>query len=129
MFLYTICFFLHTDITSTSNFRRFEAHIESNFHFGPPIDIFNHFKAVNNKKKTRLLVYIALADISCLIHMKRRTSFCNVTVTLILQEKNGNIFFLKWHIFLWLKIDRNHFHLKMHTGAQLSTQRPTLIGK
>ena len=32
-------FFLHSDITSTSILRKIEAHIESNFHLGPPIDV------------------------------------------------------------------------------------------
>ena len=53
-------------------------------------------------------------------------SFCDVTVTSILQEKIGNIVFLKLHIFLYLKIDINHFYPKIPTGAQISTQLPTL---
>ena len=57
---------------------------------------------------------------------KYGTSFCDVTVTLILQEKIGNIVFLKMHIFFWLKININHFYPKIPTGAQISTQRPTL---
>ena len=47
-----------------------------------------------------IYVYTALADINCLIHVKNGTSFCDVTVTLILQEKIGNIVFLKLHIYL-----------------------------
>ena len=47
-------------------------------------------------------------------------------MTLILQEKIGNIVFLKLHIFLEFKIDMNHFYPKIPTGAQISTQRPTL---
>ena len=53
-------------------------------------------------------------------------SFCDVTVTSILQEKIGNIVFLKLHIFLYLKIDINHFYPKIPTGAQILTQLPTL---
>ena len=58
---------------------------------------------------------------------KDGTSLCDVTVTLILQEKIRNIFFLKWNIFLQTKIDRKHFYPKIPTGAQISTQRPTLL--
>ena len=57
---------------------------------------------------------------------KYGTSFCDVTVTLILHEKIGNIVFLKLHICILLKIDMNHFYPKIPTGAQISTQRPTL---
>ena len=36
-------------------------------------------------------------------------------MTLILQEKIVNIFFLKWHIFFYLEIDRNHLYQKKCT--------------
>ena len=55
-------------------------------------------------------------------------SFCDVTVTSILQEKIGNIVFLKLHIFHYLRIDINHFYPKIPMGAQISTQLPTLNG-
>ena len=57
---------------------------------------------------------------------KDGTSLCDVTVTLILLEKIGNIFFLKWNIFLYTKTERKHFYPKIHTGAQSLTQRPEL---
>ena len=41
-------------------------------------------------------------------------------------RKIVNIFFLTLHIFLQLKIDKKHFYQKVHTGAQISTQGPTL---
>ena len=50
IFVHSICYFLHTDITSTSIFRRIEADVESIFHFGPPIDVFDNFNAINNTK-------------------------------------------------------------------------------
>ena len=31
-------YFLHTDIKPTSIWPKIEVHVESNFHFGPPID-------------------------------------------------------------------------------------------
>ena len=39
-------YWYHIDV----HLRRTEAHIELNFNFGPSIDVFNHFKAVNNTK-------------------------------------------------------------------------------
>ena len=75
-------FFLHNDIKSTSISRKNEFHVESNFHFGPPIDILTYS-----------------ADISCMIHVKRRYVIswrhCDVNTA----RKNGNIFFLKRNIF------------------------------
>ena len=50
-------------------------------------------------------------------------------MTLILHEKIGNILFIKWNIFLYLKIDSNYFYPKIPTGAQISTQPPTLTVK
>ena len=41
---------------------------------------------------------------------------CDVTMTLIRQEKNGNIFFLEQHICFLKKININHFYPKMHTA-------------
>ena len=57
---------------------------------------------------------------------KNDTLLCDVTMTLIRQEKNGNIFFLKQHTCFLKKMNINHFHPKMHTAAQISTKRPAL---
>ena len=46
-FLYTMCFFQHIDVKSTSISSEIEVHIDSNFHFSVSIDVFNHFKATN----------------------------------------------------------------------------------
>ena len=54
---------------------------------------------------------------------------CDVTMTLMRQEKIGNIFFLKQHICFLKKMNINHFYPKMHTAAQISTKRPALIGR
>ena len=59
--------------------------------------------------------------------MKNGTSLCDVTMTLIRQEKIGNIFFLKQHICFLKKMNINHFYPKMHTAAQISTKRPALL--
>ena len=58
--------------------------------------------------------------------MKNGTLLCDVTMTLMRQEKIGNIFFLKQHIFSLKKMNINHFYPKMHTAAQISTKRPAL---
>ena len=58
--------------------------------------------------------------------MKNGTLLCDVTMTLIRQEKNGNIFFLKQHICFLKKMNINHFYPKMHMAAQISTKRPAL---
>ena len=57
---------------------------------------------------------------------KNGTLLCDVTMTLILQEKIGNIFFLKQHIYFLKKMTINHFYPKMHPAAQISTKRPAL---
>ena len=57
---------------------------------------------------------------------KSGTLLCDVTMTLIRQEKIGNIFFLKQHICFLKKMNINHFYPKMHTAAQTSTKRPAL---
>ena len=46
-FLYTMCFFQHIDVKSTSISRKIEVQIEPNFHFSVSIDIFNRFNATN----------------------------------------------------------------------------------
>ena len=46
-FLVRNVFFQHIDVKSTSISRKFEVHIESNFHFSVSIDVFNHFNARN----------------------------------------------------------------------------------
>ena len=51
IFFYTMCFFQHIDVKSTSISRKIEVHIESNFHFSVSIDVFNHFNATNIKNK------------------------------------------------------------------------------
>ena len=44
----TQCFFFqHIGVRMTSNSFKIEVHIESNFHFGVSIDVFNHFNATN----------------------------------------------------------------------------------
>ena len=43
-------FFLHTDIKSTSIWRKIEVRVESNFHFGPPIDVSNLLNAITTLK-------------------------------------------------------------------------------
>ena len=43
-------FFLHTDIRSTSILRTIKVHVESNFPFGPPMEVFNHFNAISDTK-------------------------------------------------------------------------------
>ena len=48
-----------------------EVHVESNFHLGPSIDVFNHFNALNNTQMRLLKVFTALADKGCLIQVKR----------------------------------------------------------
>ena len=58
--------------------------------------------------------------------MENSKLLCDVTMTLIRQEKIGNIFFLKQHIYFLKKMNINHFYPKMHTAAQISTKRPTL---
>ena len=52
---------------------------------------------------------------------------CDVTMTLIRQEKIGNIFFLKQHICFLKKMNIHHFYPKMHKAAQISTKRPALL--
>ena len=47
-------------------------------------------------------------------------------MTLMRQEKIGNIFLLKQHICFLKKMNINHFYPKMHTAAQISTERPAL---
>ena len=49
---------------------------------------------------------------------------CDVSMTLIRQEKIGNIFFLKQRICFLKKMNINHFYPEMHTGL---TERPALI--
>ena len=49
-FLYTMCFFQHNDVKSTSISRKVKVHIESNFHLSVSIDGFNHYNATNIKK-------------------------------------------------------------------------------
>ena len=58
---------------------------------------------------------------------KNGTLLCDVTMTLIRQEKIGNIFFLKQHTCFLKKMNINHFYPKMHTAAQISTKRPALL--
>ena len=58
--------------------------------------------------------------------MKNGTLLCDVTMTLIRQQKIGNIFFLKQHVSFLKKMNINHFYPKMHTAAQISTKRPAL---
>ena len=58
--------------------------------------------------------------------MKNGTLLCDVTMTLMRQEKIGNIFFLKQHICFLKKMNINHFYPEMHTAAQISTKRPAL---
>ena len=61
------------------------------------------------------------------ISRKNGTLHCDVTMTLIRQEKKfENIFFLKQHILFLKKMNLNHFYPKMHTKAQISTKRPAL---
>ena len=50
-FLYTMCFFQHTDVKRTSISRIVKVHIESNFHLSLSIDVFNHYNATNIKNK------------------------------------------------------------------------------
>ena len=57
---------------------------------------------------------------------KNGTLLCDVTMTLIRQEKLETSFFLKQHVCFLTKMNINHFYLKMHTAAQISTKRPTL---
>ena len=47
--MYAICFFLHTDVKSSSISRKIEVNIKSNFYFGVSIDVFNHFNTINDK--------------------------------------------------------------------------------
>ena len=54
------------------------------------------------------------------------TLLCDFTMTLIRQEKIGNIFFLKQHICFLKKMNINHFYPKLHTAAQISTKRSAL---
>ena len=54
---------------------------------------------------------------------------CDVTMTLIRQEKIGNIFFLNQHICFLKKMNINHFYPKMHTAVQISTKRHALKEK
>ena len=58
--------------------------------------------------------------------MENGTLLCDVTITLIRQDKIGNIFFLKQHICFLKKMNINHFYPKMQTAAQISTKRPAL---
>ena len=48
-FLYSMSFFQLIGVKLTSNSFKIEVHIESNFHFGVSIDVFNHFDATNIK--------------------------------------------------------------------------------
>ena len=57
---------------------------------------------------------------------KNSTLLCDVTVTLIRQDKIGNIIFLKQHICFLKNIYINYFYSKMHTAARISTKQPTL---
>ena len=61
--------------------------------------------------------------------MKNGTLLCDVTMTLMRQEKIGNIFFLKQHICFLKKMNIKHVYPKMHTAAQISTKRPALYGQ
>ena len=56
IFVYTMCFFQHIEVKSTSISRKIEVHIELNFHFSVSIDVFNHFNAANIKNKIILSV-------------------------------------------------------------------------
>ena len=56
--------------------------------------------------------------------MKNGTLLCDVTMTLIRQDKMETSFFLKQHICFLKKMNINHFYPKMHTAAQISTKRP-----
>ena len=49
--------------------------------------------------------------------MENGTLLCDVTMTLIRQEKLETSFFLKQHICFPKKININHFYPKMHTAA------------
>ena len=60
---------------------------------------------------------------------KNGTLLCDVTMTLIRQEKIGNIIFLKQHTCFLKKMNINHIYPKMHTAAQISTKRPALYCK
>ena len=48
-FFYTMCFFQHIDVKSTSISRKIKVHIESNFHLSISKDVFNHYSATNIK--------------------------------------------------------------------------------
>ena len=58
---------------------------------------------------------------------KNGTLLCDITTTLIRQEKNRKTFFLNQRIYFLKKMNSNHFYPKMHTAAQISTKRPALI--
>ena len=47
--MYALCFFLHSDVKSSSISRKIEVNIKSKFHFGVSIDVFYHFNEINNK--------------------------------------------------------------------------------
>ena len=49
IFMYAFCLSLHSDVKSSSISCKIEVNIKSKFHFGVSIDVFNHFKATNNK--------------------------------------------------------------------------------
>ena len=51
LLLYTMCFFQHIDVKSTSISRKIIVHIESNIHFSVSIDIFNNYNVTNIKNK------------------------------------------------------------------------------
>ena len=55
-FWYTMCFFQHIDVKSTSISRKLKVHIEPNFLLGVSIDVFNHYNATNIKNKIILVV-------------------------------------------------------------------------
>ena len=57
-FLYTMCFFQHIDVKSTSISRKIKVHIESNFHLSISKDVSNHYNATNIKK----LVYFSCVN-------------------------------------------------------------------
>ena len=48
--LYTLCFFQHIEVKSTSISRKSKVHIESYFHLSVFIDVLNHYNATNIKK-------------------------------------------------------------------------------
>ena len=75
------------------------------------------------------LFQLEIITLSVFMHFISRngTLLCDVTMTLIRQDKIGNIFFRKQHKCFLKKININHFYPNMHTAVKISTIWPAIL--